>query len=160
MLAWSRLACFNCPAKAKMMSVIAASAMHICLILAEAEITSPSLYPEDATSEVILPVLPTAASLQMPLLQALLCDSHITLLKAEGKVFVKQLQQRAALADLLTAAGSGDATAKSRLSRLTMVYLMSPCTSHHGQVTMYKSPVGMHQSTYCSARHCPQSKTS
>lgn len=63
-------------------------------------------------------------------MQALLCDSHITLLKAEGKVFMKQLQQRAALADLLGAAGSGDATAKSRLSALTMVYLMSLCTSH------------------------------
>ncbi len=130
MLALSWLACFNRPAKSKTTSVIFARAMHICLILAEAKITSPSSYPEDATSEMILPVLPTAASLQMPLMQALLCDSHITLLKAEGKVFMKQLQQRAALADLLTAAGSGDATAKSRLSTLTTVYLMSPCTSH------------------------------
>ena len=63
-------------------------------------------------------------------MQALLCDSHIALLKAEGKVFMKQLQQRAALADLLTAAGSGDATAKSKLSMLTTVYLMSPRTRH------------------------------
>ncbi|DBA99962.1 TPA: hypothetical protein ACH3X1_013836 [Trebouxia sp. C0004] len=47
--------------------------------------------------------------------KALLCDSHIALLKAEGRMVMKQLQQRAALADLLTAAGSGDATAKSRL---------------------------------------------
>ncbi len=66
----------------------------------------------------------------MPLMQALLCDSHIALLKAAGKVFMKQLQQRAALADLLTAAGSGDATAKSNLCALTTVLLMSPCTRH------------------------------
>ncbi|KAL0019006.1 hypothetical protein WJX79_007277 [Trebouxia sp. C0005] len=72
-----------------------------------------------AGSQLITP----AIRQQLPLCvhKALLCDSHITLLKAEGKVFMKQLQQRAALADLLGAAGSGDATAKSRLSALTMV---------------------------------------
>jgi len=77
--------------------------------------------------------------------QALLCDSHITLLKAEGGVFMKQLQQRAALADLLTAAGSGDATAKSRVSALTTVYLMSPCTSHLLALT------GLHTVQLCNA---------
>ncbi|KAA6429985.1 MAG: hypothetical protein FRX49_00416 [Trebouxia sp. A1-2] len=72
-----------------------------------------------AGSQLITPAI--RQELPLCVHKALLCDSHITLLKAEGKVFMKQLQQRAALADLLGAAGSGDATAKSRLSALTMV---------------------------------------
>ncbi len=103
---------------------------------------------------MILPVLSSAVSLQMPLMQALLCDSHIALLKAEGKVFMKQLQQRAALADLLTAAGSGDATAKSRLSALTTVYLMSPCTSHLLACTSL--PAVQLSSAHRARRHSPR----
>ncbi|DBA88756.1 TPA: hypothetical protein ACH3X1_004174 [Trebouxia sp. C0004] len=60
----------------------------------------------------------------MSLLQALLCDSHIALLKAEGRMVMKQLQQQTALADLLTAAGSGDATAKSRLTSATDEWML------------------------------------
>ncbi len=60
MLALSWLACLNRPAKAKLMPVTFACAMHVCLILAEAETTSSSSCAEDATNEMILPVLPSA----------------------------------------------------------------------------------------------------
>jgi len=82
---------------------------------------------------MILPVLSSAVSLQMPLMQALLCDSHIALLKAEGKVFMKQLQQRAALADLLTAVMPQPSQDCLHLPR----YI----SCHHAQVTCWHAPV-------------------
>ncbi len=57
-------------------------------------------------------------------MQALLSDSNVARLKADGSSFCRQLTERETLADLLRAADAGDATAQSKLLALTTVSLM------------------------------------
>ena len=54
-------------------------------------------------------------------LQVLLADCNIRRLKAEGRLFCKQLRGHVALAELLTAADGGEAAAQAKLSSLTTV---------------------------------------
>ena len=62
-----------------------------------------------------------AACMDLHAQDTLQADSNIRRLKAEGRLFCKQLRGRVALAELLTAADGGEAAAQAKLSSLTTV---------------------------------------